>query len=88
MPDALEALASRHPLPALTNAGSAQAFAMFGHAGLRWTTLLSEEAVQAYKPDPRMYQHALASLDLASLDLDQRGRRTGVSGAALSTMEA
>lgn len=64
VPGALEALARRHPLVALTNAGCAQAFAMSRFAGLRWTTLLSGEVVQAYKPDPRMYQHAASALDL------------------------
>jgi len=64
VPAALEALARRHPLVALTNAGCAQAFAMSRHAGLRWTTLLSGEVVQAYKPDARMYQHAVDALDL------------------------
>lgn len=64
VPDALEALARRHALVALTNAGSAQAFAMSRFARLRWTTLLSGEVVQAYKPDPRMYQHAVSVLDL------------------------
>ncbi|WP_369138286.1 haloacid dehalogenase type II [Modestobacter versicolor] len=51
-------------LVALTNAGTAQAFAMSAHAGLRWTTLVSGEAVQAFKPDPRMYRHALTTLEL------------------------
>ena len=64
VPAALEALSRHHALVALTNAGTAQAFAMSQHAGLRWTTLLSGEAVQAFKPDPRVYRHAVAALDL------------------------
>ncbi|MDQ6897164.1 MAG: haloacid dehalogenase type II [Actinomycetota bacterium] len=64
VPAAIDALSSRFALVALTNAGTAQAFAMSRHAGLRWSTLLSGEVVQAYKPDPRMYRHAIAALDL------------------------
>jgi len=62
--DALERLASTYALVALTNAGTAQAFAMSRFAGLRWTTLVSGETVGAYKPDRRMYEHALRVLDL------------------------
>ena len=64
VPAAMDALSRRFALVALTNAGAAQAFAMSHHAGLRWSTLLSGEAVQAYKPDPRMYRYAIATLDL------------------------
>ena len=60
----LDRLAPSHALVALTNAGTAQAFAMSRSAGLRWTTLVSGETVRAYKPDPRMYQHVLGALDL------------------------
>jgi len=62
--DALERLASSYALVALTNAGTAQAFAMSRFAGLRWTTLISGETVGAFKPDRRMYEHALRALDL------------------------
>jgi 2-haloacid dehalogenase len=61
---ALDRLASRLALVALTNAGSVQAFAMSAHAGLRWHTLISGQAVQTYKPDPVMYSHAINELDL------------------------
>ncbi|MET0449582.1 MAG: haloacid dehalogenase type II [Aeromicrobium sp.] len=64
VPEALERLAHDHRLVALTNAGVTQAFEMSGHAGLRWTTLLSGETVGAYKPDPRMYEHAITALQL------------------------
>ena len=64
VPAALEALSRRHALVALTNAGTAQALAMSHHAGLRWSTIISGETVQAYKPDSRMYRHAVATLDL------------------------
>lgn len=64
VPSALEALARVHPLVALTNATSAQAFAMSRHAGLRWTTLLSGEVVRAYKPNPRMYEYAVRALEI------------------------
>jgi 2-haloacid dehalogenase len=64
VPAALDRLARDHRLVALTNAGVAQAFEMSGHAGLRWTTLLSGETVGAYKPDPRMYEHAITALGL------------------------
>jgi 2-haloacid dehalogenase len=65
---ALERLAPAHALVALTNAGSAQAFAMSRAAGLRWTTLVSGEAVQAFKPDPRVYAHVVRTLDLVPAD--------------------
>jgi 2-haloacid dehalogenase len=61
---ALERLARSYALVALTNAGTAQAFAMSRSAGLRWTTLVSGETVRAYKPDPRMYQHVVRVLEL------------------------
>jgi 2-haloacid dehalogenase len=64
VPAALDALAGRHALVGLTNAGFAQAFAMSRHAGLRWTTLLSGQAVQSFKPDPRVYRHAISVLEL------------------------
>jgi len=64
VPGALEELALQHPLVALTNAGSQQAFAMSNHAGLRWSLLVSGEVVQAYKPDPRMYQYVIRALDV------------------------
>lgn len=64
VPDAMDALSRRFALVALTNAGTAQAFAMSQHAGLRWSSLLSGEVVQAYKPDPRMYRYAIAALDV------------------------
>ena len=68
VPAALVDLARRHPLVALTNAGSAQAFSMSSHAGLRWSYLVSGEVVQAFKPDPRMYDHAIRALDLVPGD--------------------
>ncbi|MEV0899130.1 haloacid dehalogenase type II [Actinoplanes sp. NPDC049802] len=61
---ALERLARGRALVALTNAGCGQAFAMSAQSGLRWTTLISGESVGAYKPDPRMYRHAIGTLDL------------------------
>ena len=60
----LDRLASSYALVALTNAGTAQAFAMSRSAGVRWTTLVSGETVRAYKPDPRMYEHVLQALEL------------------------
>jgi len=62
--ETLERLASSYALVALTNAGTAQAFAMSRAAGLRWTTLVSGETVRAYKPDPRMYEHVIGALEL------------------------
>ena len=54
VPEALDRLAMTLRLVGLTNAGISQAFEMSGHAGLRWTTLLSGERVAAFKPDPRV----------------------------------
>jgi 2-haloacid dehalogenase len=62
--EVLDRLARSYALVALTNAGTAQAFAMSRYAGLRWTTLVSGETVRAYKPDPRMYEHVLHALEL------------------------
>jgi 2-haloacid dehalogenase len=62
--ETLDRLAPSYALVALTNAGTAQAFAMSRFAGLRWTTLVSGETVRAYKPDPRMYEHVVRALEL------------------------
>jgi 2-haloacid dehalogenase len=96
----LDELSRSVALVALTNAGTAQAFAMSAHAGLRWTTLVSGETVQAFKPDPRMYRYALTTLELAPAeclfvaahpwDLDAaaaHGLRTGYLDRAGSTPE-
>jgi 2-haloacid dehalogenase len=96
--EALARLARSHALVALTNAGTAQAFAMSRSAGLRWTTLVSGETVRAYKPDPRMYEHVLRALELRPAecvfiaahpwDLDagaQHGFRTGYVDRAASS---
>ena len=64
VPAALDRLAGRLALVALTNAGTVQAFAMSAHAGLRWTAMISGETVQAFKPAPAMYEHALRTLAL------------------------
>lgn len=66
VPAAVAELSRSHPLVALTNAGSAQAFAMSRHAGLSWTYLVSGEVVHAFKPDPRMYSYVLEALDLVA----------------------
>lgn len=62
--EALSRLAAGHALVALTTAGSAQAFAMSRFAGLRWTTMISADIVQAYKPDPQTYRYLLHELQL------------------------
>ncbi|WP_134742045.1 haloacid dehalogenase type II [Nocardioides sp. 503] len=62
--DTLDRLAGSYALVALTNAGTAQAHAMSRSAGLRWTTLVSGETVGAYKPDARMYEHVVRTLQL------------------------
>ncbi len=64
MVQALEGLPPSYALVALTNAGTAQAFAMSRSAGMRWTTLVSGETVRAYKPDPQMYEHVIRALEL------------------------
>ena len=61
---AMEQLASRCALVALTNAGTVQAFSMSAHAGLRWTAAISGETVRAFKPSPAMYEYALGTLAL------------------------
>lgn len=62
--EVLRRLAASHALVALTNAGTAQAFAMSRYAGLRWTMLVSGETVGAFKPDARMYEHLVRALEL------------------------
>ena len=64
VPDAVADLRARFPLVALTNAGLAQTAALFTSVGWEWTAVVSAEAVTAYKPDPRMYRHALEVLGL------------------------
>jgi 2-haloacid dehalogenase len=91
-------LAASYALVALTNAGTAQAYAMSRFAGLRWTTLVSGETVRAFKPDPPMYEHVLRALELEAgecvfvaahpWDLDaaaEHGFRTGYVDRAHSS---
>lgn len=52
---ALDALAARYAVVALTNGSLSQLVAMSAHAGLRWHGLLTSDLAQAFKPDPRMY---------------------------------
>ena len=52
---ALDALAQRHTLLALSNADLADLTAMSAAAGLRWHAVLSTELVRAFKPAPKTY---------------------------------
>lgn len=56
----LERLAARHEVVALSNADRTTLLRMSAHAGLRWHTALSTEAVGSYKPDPAVYRMAIA----------------------------
>jgi 2-haloacid dehalogenase len=63
--DALAALAP-HPLAILSNGSPAMLEALLHHTGLadHFATVLSVDAAQTYKPDPRAYALAADALDL------------------------
>lgn len=73
-PDADDALArlrvAGHTVSALTNSASAAARSALREAGLidHFHAVISVEAVRAYKPDPRVYAHALEILGVAAGD--------------------
>ncbi|WP_328453581.1 haloacid dehalogenase type II [Amycolatopsis sp. NBC_00438] len=91
-PDAvagLARLAGRFPLIGLSNAGRTALLRLNAHAGLRWHQALSAEDARAYKPDPAVYELAVAVsggpperlLMVAAHAWDLRGAR----GAGLRT---
>jgi len=55
----LARLAERFPLIGLSNASRTALLDLNAHAGLRWHQALSAEPVQAYKPAPEVYRHAI-----------------------------
>ncbi|MEJ2861717.1 haloacid dehalogenase type II [Actinomycetospora flava] len=55
----LERLAARYEVLALSNADHTTLVRLCAHAGLRWHTALSTEAVRSYKPDPAVYRLAI-----------------------------
>ncbi|MGW0841674.1 haloacid dehalogenase type II [Streptomyces sp. NPDC002787] len=56
----LARLAERFPLIGLSNASRTALLELNAHAGLRWHQALSAEDVRTYKPDPAVYQLAVA----------------------------
>jgi 2-haloacid dehalogenase len=58
----LTLLRERCQLVALSNANVALGEALAAHAKLPWHRVLGPDAVQAYKPDPRVYRAALREL--------------------------
>ncbi|MET8211332.1 haloacid dehalogenase type II [Streptomyces sp. NPDC005373] len=56
----LARLAERHPLIGLSNASRTALLEVNAHAGLRWHQALSAEDSRTYKPDPAVYQLAVA----------------------------
>ncbi|MFJ9174416.1 haloacid dehalogenase type II [Streptomyces sp. NPDC102360] len=56
----LDRLAQRFPLIGLSNASRTALLGLNAHAGLRWHQALSAEDVRTYKPDPAVYQLAVA----------------------------
>ncbi|MFG2138396.1 haloacid dehalogenase type II [Streptomyces sp. NPDC048650] len=56
----LARLAERFPLIGLSNASRTALLGLNPHAGLRWHQALSAEDARAYKPDPAVYQLAVA----------------------------
>jgi 2-haloacid dehalogenase len=66
-PDAVAGLSRLHAkyiLTTLSNGNVALLVNMARHAGLPWDFVFSAELIQAYKPDPRMYQMTYRLLDL------------------------
>jgi 2-haloacid dehalogenase len=61
---ALRRLAGRFTIVALSNGNLSMLTELFAGAGLTWHGVLSGELVQAYKPDPAVYQFALDRLAL------------------------
>jgi 2-haloacid dehalogenase len=61
---ALGRLAGRFAIVALSNGSLPMLTDMFAGAGLTWHCVLSGEMVQAYKPDPAVYEFALDRLAL------------------------
>lgn len=53
----------------LSNADLAELVGLSRHAGLSWHGLLSGELVRAFKPDPAVYQMALAVLEVEAGDV-------------------
>ncbi|PXY22798.1 haloacid dehalogenase type II [Prauserella muralis] len=56
----LALLAQRFPLIGLSNASRTALLGLNAHAGLRWHQALSAEDARTYKPDPAVYQLAVA----------------------------
>src|SRR5215471_6669721 len=68
-PDAIPGLThlrKRYILATLSNGNMALLVNMARYSGLPWDCILSAELVQAYKPDPRVYQMAIRLLGLQS----------------------
>jgi 2-haloacid dehalogenase len=53
----------------LSNADLAELVGLSRHGGLSWHGLLSAELAQAFKPDPAVYQMALATLDVQASEV-------------------
>jgi 2-haloacid dehalogenase len=56
----LARLAERFPLIGLSNASRTALLGINAHAGLRWHQALSAEGARTYKPDPLVYEQAVA----------------------------
>ena len=65
----MAALHSRYTLAVLSNMSVATQSALRAHASLPFDRLLSAETVQRYKPDPAVYQMAIASLGVDASDI-------------------
>ena len=61
---ALQRLAQRFTVVALSNGNLSMLTGLFASAGLTWHCVLSGEMVHAYKPDPAVYRFALHRLAL------------------------
>lgn len=61
---AWERLGRRATLVSLSNADVAMATAIADHAGLGWHAVLGAEPARAYKPQPAVYLHAVATIGI------------------------
>jgi 2-haloacid dehalogenase len=60
----LTRLKERFIIPPCSNGHIAQSVHLARHAGLPWDAILGAEIARAYKPDPRVYEAAVAALGL------------------------
>ena len=65
----MQALHQHYTLAVLSNMSIATGTALRAHAGLPFDKVLSGETVQAYKPNPAVYQMAVSSLNVSPAEI-------------------